>query len=349
MQPLLPVAFLPVYQNPYQHLLAAALRAHGVEVESLEAFPSLQWLVRQRRRVRILHLHWLSGLYMQRWLTPFRVLAFLLKIGLAQKLGYKLVWTAHNVLPHKLPFPPLHRFIRRFVMRRADAVIAHCHYAREELLRKFPRAKPIFVIPHGNYDGVHPLTITRQQARHALGIAPGQFVYLLIGNISSYKGLDQFWQAFQQVGGPEDIALIAGRNRDPRRVAQLIQASRVDARLKVFPGFIAEQEMQHYLLAADVAVFAFEAILTSGTVILSLTHSLPVIAPALGCLPELITPEAGILYDPADPAGLPEALRQIKTRETIQMGRAARQIAAALAWDPIAAQTAAIYRTLLPS
>jgi glycosyltransferase involved in cell wall biosynthesis len=78
-----------------------------------------------------------------------------------------------------------------------------------------------------------------------------------------------------------------------------------------------------------------------------MTYGLPVIAPALGCLPELVTPEAGILYDPAASDALVSALRRIKTMDTVQMGQAAQRITDALRWEDIAQQTAAIYRECL--
>jgi beta-1,4-mannosyltransferase len=343
----LTVAFLPIYQNPYQHLLTAALARENVKVLHLDAIPSSKWLQQKRIQVKILHLHWLSGLYMQRWLTPLRIVSFLMQINYAQRLGYKIVWTAHNILPHKLPLPPVHRFIRRFIMKRADAVITHCQFGKDELLRRFPRQKPVFVVPHGNYQGVHPVNITRKQARSLLGLSDTQFVYLLIGNISPYKGIESFVQMFQKNAMDQDIVLIAGRNRAPKLVNQLQVLAAKDNRIRIYPGFIQDGDMQRYLLSADVAVFTFEDILTSGSVILALSYGLPVIAPAIGCLPELITPETGYLYDPGNCESLRSAFDQIKIADRIKMGQAAIGLMATLRWDKIAEQTVKIYQACL--
>lgn len=341
------VAFLPVYHNPYQHLLTAALADQGVQVLHLDRLPALGWLWRQRRRVQILHLHWLYGLYMGRFLTPFTWAAFLLRLLFAQRLGYRIVWTAHNILPHRAPFPPMHLFVRRLMMSRADAVIAHCDYARQELRRRFPREEPVHVIAHGNYVSVHPIEVSRAQARAFFEVNQEAFLYLMLGNIARYKGVETFVASFQRVAGADDVALIAGRNRAPGLVAQLEQIAAHDPRLQLRPGFIPEDQMQYYLQAADVAVFCFDEILTSGSVILAMSYGLPIIAPAMGCLPELVTTEAGLLYDPADPDALGQALQRIKEMDTVAMGAAARAIADALDWDGIARQTAAIYRACL--
>ena len=99
--------------------------------------------------------------------------------------------------------------------------------------------------------------------------------------------------------------------------------------------------------AADVLAAPFTSILTSGSVIAALSFGVPVIAPMLGCLPELISPAAGILYQPDDPAGLDNALADIKRMNLTDMQSAARQIADGLDWDAIGRKTAAVYETCL--
>ncbi|MEJ2732392.1 MAG: glycosyltransferase family 4 protein [Anaerolineae bacterium] len=344
---MLTVAFLPVYQNPYQHLLTEALGKIGVHVELLDGMPSPVWLLRERQRVQVLHLHWLYGLYMKHYLTPVRLFSFLSRLTLAQHLGFRIVWTVHNILPHHRPFPPMHAMVRRFVVQQADAMIAHCEYGRREILRRFPSQKPVYIVPHGNYAGVHPVSLTSSYARTMLEIGPKQFVYLLLGNISPYKGIESFVDAFQAHGTAHDVVLIAGRNRAPALLRQLEALAADDTRIRVYPGFIADDEMQRFLRAANVMVFCFKEVLTSGSIILGMTHGVPVIAPALGCLPELVTPAAGILYNPHEPSALAGALRQIKQMDTAKMGAEAKRIADSLCWDDIARQTAAIYRKCL--
>ena len=66
--------------------------------------------------------------------------------------------------------------------------------------------------------------------------------------------------------------------------------------------------------------------------------------PARGCLPELIDPSMGILFDPEDPGALPQAMREIRGRDLPAAGRAARARAESLGWEAIAARHAALYR-----
>ena len=343
------VAFLPVYPNPYQRLLRDALAVEGVAVDFLESLPDSQWLRDNRGRVQILHYHWLSGLYMNRFLTPIQAVKFHERFRLARDLGYRTVWTAHNILPHRTFLAPLDRAIRRLVMANADAVITHCEHGRRELLSRFPRQGSIAVIPLGHYRDAYPSTTSRHEARERLSLEPDQFTYLALGNIAAYKGLSELVDAFKQVAGMSDVLLVAGRNRDQNSVSHLVKTAQSDGRIYVHPRFIPDKEMQVYLLAADVMVAPFKQVLTSSSVITGMSFDLPQIVPALGCLPELVTPDAGIVYDPQNVNGLRRALVDIKTRDADQMRGAVRRITDGLGWAAIGRQTADVYRSCLAS
>jgi glycosyltransferase involved in cell wall biosynthesis len=342
------VAFLPVYPNPYQRLLRDALEPHGVTVEFLERLPTAEWLRSRRGQVDVLHYHWLYGLYMARWRTPLQVAAFISRFRLARRLGYRVVWTAHNILPHRAPLPPLHVAIRRMMMREADAVIAHCEAGREELLRRFPRQGLVHVVPIGHYKGIYPITMSRSESRAALGLESSSFVYLALGNIAAYKGLERFVVAFRQVAEGSDVALIAGRNRDAALVKKLRRYSAADPRVRLRAAYIPDEAMQQYFLAADVMVAPFEHILTSSSVIVGLSYGLPIIAPNLGCLPELVKPDAGLVYQANDNEALAHALQEIKRRDLGPMKVAAQAVADGMGWEAIGRQTAVIYRSLAP-
>ena len=341
------VAFLPVYPNPYQRLLRDGLASAGVAVDFVDILPTSERLREMRGSIDILHYHWLYGLYMDHWRSPAQVVRFVARLRLARQLGYRVVWTAHNVLPHRAPLPPLHRAIRRMMMAEADAVIVHCDYGRRELLARFPRTKPVVVIPIGHYGGVYPITMTRAEARAALGLGAGEFVYLALGNIAAYKGLEAFAAAFGRVAGQDDVAIIAGRNRDAGLVNRLRVAAERDHRLHLYPEFVLDDLMQIYLLAADVMVAPFEHVLTSSSVMVGLSYGLPVIAPDRGCLPELVTREAGLIYPAQEAGGLERMLVEIKGRDLPAMAASARRVATGYDWDDIGRQTAAVYRDCL--
>ena len=120
--------------------------------------------------------------------------------------------------------------------------------------------------------------------------------------------------------------------------------SATDSRVVVRSSrFFANEELQLLFNAADVGVFPFSEVLTSGSVITALSFSIPVIVPAVGCLPEVAFPPAGIVYDPEDADGLRRAMLEIQERDIFAMSLAARRRAQELDWAQIAKQTQLVY------
>jgi glycosyltransferase involved in cell wall biosynthesis len=78
--------------------------------------------------------------------------------------------------------------------------------------------------------------------------------------------------------------------------------------------------------------------------VLALSHSRPVIAPAMGCLPETLPADATFLYDPEAADGLRNAIRKAAGADLASMGVRARAWADTVDWGPIAAETAKLYR-----
>ncbi len=79
-----------------------------------------------------------------------------------------------------------------------------------------------------------------------------------------------------------------------------------------------------------------------------MTFGQPVIAPAIGCLPESLGSEGTILYDAGAANALAGALREAMSADLEQLGRAAAAHAATLSWGPIAARTAELYAGTTP-
>jgi len=84
-------------------------------------------------------------------------------------------------------------------------------------------------------------------------------------------------------------------------------------------------------------------VLTSGSAILALSFALPVILPKLGCLPELVTEEESILFDPSERDSLRTAMKTIRTRNLEEMSARAFARAREMDWDGIARSVSVLY------
>jgi glycosyltransferase involved in cell wall biosynthesis len=182
-----------------------------------------------------------------------------------------------------------------------------------------------------------------------LGLTSEDLSFLFIGNIRPYKGVLELIEAFQKFSPTGARLVIAGRPVNQETGTELERRIAEDERIQLHLRFIADEEMQVFLNACDVVVFPYRKILTSGAVILAMSFGRACIAPAMGCITEVLDERGAILYDADRPDGLREALsRAVVNRDRLkEMG--AHNLARAAAWsrDRVAGQTAGVYRDAL--
>lgn len=332
--------------NPYAGLLDRALHRHDVHLHLGDYAFTPQWLEQHRATHDVLHFNWLHGFYRRDDLqaTVAAYHDFAQSLHVARRLGYRMVWTLHNLYPHERPFPKVDHMARLLVADHADVVLAHCEHAAA-LAREHFFVDDVRVVPHGNFIDVFPNTVTRSEARARLGLPSDSFVYLFFGNARGYKSIESLIDTFVQLPQEDAILGLMMRNAFDPEYGQRLIARTDDERVHVWTSaFFDVDEFQLYLNSADVVVLPFAEVLTSGSAITALGFARPVILPALGCMSELIDERAGILYDPTEDGALSAALRAIRQRDLSAAGAAARNRAEALDWDGIAAQVVAAYR-----
>ena len=328
--------------------LVRGLEKQGISfsfpASDLEDFISAQWLRENSDHVDLLHLHWTHYHYTRE--TWFRSLAglakFIVKIILARRFGYRIVWTMHNYMPHERRYPLLHYVERLIMAHLAHTVIAHCERGKELLEHRLFRRKDVSVLPLGNY-GEFLDHRSRSEARAKLEISETNILFLFFGSIRPYKGVPDLVRAFRQVHGDNLLLAIVGQPLNRELEGEVISLAAADSRIRTKLQHLPDSELSVYLSAADVVVLPYRDILTSGAAVAALSFGLPVLAPRRGCLPELITPDCGLLYDPQSES-LASALERCLNLDLAGMCPAARTRAMHFPWDDMVQQTAQIYR-----
>ncbi|HEY0945548.1 MAG TPA: glycosyltransferase family 4 protein [Opitutaceae bacterium] len=346
------VCFIPYYDdNPYQRELARALRPYGVEVSARRG---VKWLLRVplggREKPDIVHLHWLPP-FRRNPVGVLRFLAFFARAGFLHALGCRIVWTVHNLQHHEATWRKVELFFSRMVVAMSSRVIVHSPIAGQLVTAEFGAhaQRKLAVVPHGNYIGVYPNVVSRGEARERLGLQPHTTVLLFLGYLRPYKGLNELIRAFRQVDEPDYALVIAGSPFDDRAVDQLRAESEGDARIHLRPGFVPDDDIQVYMNAADAVVFPYQAILTSGAVVLAMSFGRACVAPRLGCIPDVLNEDGAALYDRSEPDGLRGALQRILQRRDELPGMGAYNLARARqwGWNTVARETAGAYAAAL--
>jgi glycosyltransferase involved in cell wall biosynthesis len=300
-----------------------------------------------RSRCQVIHFHYIQQFYAYeemyarlRW-----VIRFARNLLAARAMGYRTIFTLHNLHPTQELQPAwTDRLGHWAAANLTDRIIVHCQAAKKALSETYGRQREVYVIPHPNYIDAYPNQISRPEALLRLGLTEEDFVFLFIGGIRPNKGVEALITAFQNLQEDHLKLIIAGKSSGPDEyLTGLQRTASSDLRIRLADQFIPDEELQIYLNACNVVVLPFARILTSGSLILALSFGRPVVAPAIGCLPETLSTESGILYEPGNSKDLERALRDCLSLNLAEMGAAGRRSMQKATWAGMAIETRKVY------
>ncbi len=178
-----------------------------------------------------------------------------------------------------------------------------------------------------------------------LGLADEAFVFVCLGLLRPYKGLEELIPAFRALPGADVRLLLAGRPSEASYAQKLAALAGDDPRIRLSPHLVPQEEVQVYFNAADVSVLPYRQITTSGAALLAFTFGLPIVAPAIGAFPNLVDGPRGILYDPARPEGLAAALLQARRTDWRNAWPEISDWVKQFGWDTFGAALLSAYRS----
>lgn len=349
------VFMMPDYRidNPYQTLLSNALQQKGVSVHFplgyRRFFPIYRAIKTNPASISVLHLHWLDP-YLKGDNTLVKLVycvKFLIDILLTRWRGIKLVWTVHNVVSHNSRFPRLELWTQRILIKLVDRVIVHHTAAVDEITQLYKLSySKIEVIPHGHYRDIYSSAIAPLEARQKLGLPEFGKIYLNLGMLKPYKGIDRLLRLWQDNHAVLDgnTLLIAGKALDDNYGKALVKQASGTKNIILRNEFIDNEQIHLYFSAADVIVLPFERLLTSGSLILAMSYGKPLIAPRLGSIPETIGAADWLLYNPKEEEGLLYAIKNSTLVDLDALGQLVSEMCDRLDWSAIAQKTFQVYQ-----
>lgn len=351
-------SFPPVLdRNPYQRLLYSELAAHGFPLAS-PAKLKVRWLCSSRKRVCYLHFHWPQGYWRYNrnprklggLLSEVTLLAFAARLLLARLLGYRIVWTVHQVYPHEV-LGRVDRWGAVVLAMSSHLLLVHDRATAGTVGQKLRRwAWKVEIVPHGSYIGVYAEGRDRGEVREELELADESVVFLCFGDLRAYKEVEILLEAFQTAEAPNAVLLVAGSVSDADVVSSARAAITADTRIRPLIGFVPDDRVAELFRASDVAVLSRGDGGTSGALVLALSMGVPVVAASTETYAELTGGcGTGWTFAPGDRDSLRAAIEQAARSTESQlaaMGAAAHRRAARLQWPAIAERTAALLRSI---
>lgn len=241
----------------------------------------------------------------------------------ARRLGLPTVTTVHGFTGGDRK----NRFYERIQLaafRRFDAVIAVSAPLKDTLVEKGVPVAKIQLLPNA-WSGEE--AVPRAAARARLGLPPEIFIAGWVGRISHEKGLDIFLEALTLSPATDVAGVIVGEGKEraamERRAAELGLTGRIHW-CGMVPG------AGRFISAFDVFVLSSRREGTPITLFEAMSAGVPVIATAVGGVPDVLSPAEGILLEPESPLAIARAIAAVRDNRA-DASRRAEQAGARLA------------------
>ena len=256
----------------------------------------------------ILHYHWLEFQDLRSISAmPYKLFC----IWMYNLLGGTTVWTIHNLIPHDRKLMKLHHSIHRWMARKAALIHVHSKEVIPEVsdFLDVPESK-LAVFPHPKFPSEF---MDKEEAQREFLSAFGENrtnlpspVFLIFGSLSEYKGIKELTEVLTHFDQPFTLVIAGWIKKGQQKLNNyLFNAALHDTRVIYIPEFIPDEYYPLLLNAADVCVFNYKNILTSGGIEMARAYGKTIIAPAKGTIRSYSGEEKVCLFDS------PEELRSL--------------------------------------
>jgi starch synthase len=291
--------------------------------------------------------------------------------------GARLVLTTHSLEPHR-PWKveqlgtayDATTWIERTAYGNADGVVAVSRAMKEDVQSLYGVDPDRVRVIHNGIDPDEYRPRHDPDRLRALGVDPDVPMVLFVGRITRQKGILHLVRALRHLRPGVQAVLCAGAPDTPEigeEMRALVEDARQDSAANIV--WIAEMLPREdtILLYSHADVFVCPSVYEPFGIINleAMACETPVVASAVGGIPEIVVPgETGLLVpiepagggsvEPADPEAFSRALADAVNElldapeRRTEMGRAARaRVLEQFSWRAIAEQTLAFYRDLL--
>ncbi len=273
---------------------------------------------------------------------------------LKKKYKIKVVFTAHNILPHdtgKRYFKTYKKFYKWI-----DAIIVHSSNTKDEICNDFNvRDEKIHIIRHGilHFNSNEEGEITEEKAFvEKYGISEDVRVFSSMGTQSYYKGTDVLidcWAECPELCNNPKYALVIAGNCHDLNLQKAIRVSNI----YIENGLLTDDKFNGIMRRTDVLVLPYRQISQSGVTMLAIDYKIPMLVTDVGGLAEpLRIANIGWIIDNCSFELLkrklleiirnPEEARSLKYNNNDEWEKVQR----AFSWEKIGEQTSDLYYLL---
>jgi glycosyltransferase involved in cell wall biosynthesis len=316
-------------------------RAAQLFVKGIRHIQGLLRVLSTLRRLRpnVIHVQWLP--------LPLIDVFFML---LLRRIA-PIVLTVHDSNPYNGAGPLLLRLGNRLATRRFDRWIAHNDLSIRRLTEQGLPADRLHQIAHGLLGSAVPTSAEGPKTGDA------RLHFVQFGKLREYKGVDVLLNALGRLSADQRercrVSIVGRPYMDTAPLRELVKRHQLQSLVELRFDFISDDEMAFLFESADMLVFPYRGIDTSGVLMAAIARSIPVVASNIGCFAEmLVDGEQGRLVEPDNPQALADAIADlIDNPATVQSmrNRMVLLLERIPSWHRIAEMTTEVYEQAQPS
>jgi glycosyltransferase involved in cell wall biosynthesis len=257
-----------------------------------------------------------------------------------RRLGVPVVVIIHDAEVHPGDRFHLAVFLQRHLARTSEGVITLTDYVARKVKARLPlEGKVHATIPLGVFDftdlDLPPPSLPEATLGRPLRL-------LMAGRLKRYKGLELLTGALKHLGDVPLRLRVVGAPQNQREITALAAFPGIELDL----GWKSDREILAHLDWADACVLPYIEASQSGVAPLSFKRGRPIIATAVGGLPEQVRDgETGLIAEAASPQSLAAAIKRFAEDRTFLRRcaeNALRHAEVELGWEKIAPQFAGV-------
>lgn len=288
-----------------------------------------------RGRFDIVHIQWLLHYDIDKY-----------ALRLLKRCGVKIVYTAHNAVPHSNPENHLSGLLA--VYKAVDLIVVHGAAIKDEILEYFPELEEatFYTQPHGTY-GAQDKSFNRSAIpdRVERSLRGRNKIALMFGMQFHNKGSDRILRYWESRAERDDALLIlAGRTSgDFPELPAAIRALEGRGDFLYIEGFVPDNLLNFLIDSCHIIFLPYRHASMSGVVFTAAEFEKPILATRVGCFSEYLDGHSdSLLVENQDSAlreGVDMALDRLGPRELSEMGRVfGARIGHDYSWDRIASE-----------
>ncbi len=233
-------------------------------------------------------------------------------VAAAQMLGVPCVVKLHGSDMNVVARMPGPRRALKWALPRASRVVAVSKPLAERAIELGVAPERVDLVPNGiDRDVFRPAD--RAEARQRLGLEQAGKLVLYVGHLKETKGVFDLLHAFRRVTAQRPDARLVLVGGGPGTAACHALARQLGVAV-TFAGEQPHESVPRWFAAAGVLALPSWNEGMPNVVVEALACGRPVVASAVGGIPDVVKGDAGALVTPRDPQGLADALLQVLSR-----------------------------------